>query len=130
MSNKQSSSVTRELSYPIFQFCGQYWQIITLPVRYLSTPSYCMQGNNYHTLLQFDALQCKTTCRARCGFSSIGRFLSRGIVSVLFPAVLSSDNWVPLISLSISTPVQAAGCCSSTRDICSVRKFARPFNGL
>lgn len=83
--------VTRELSYPTFQFCRQYWRIITLPVRYLSTPSYCMQDNNYHTLLQFDTLQYKTTCRARCGFLSIGRFLrffSRSIVSVLFPAVV------------------------------------------
>lgn len=127
MSNKQPSSVTRGLFYPTFQFREQYWRIITLPVCYLSTPSYCMQSNNYHTLLQFDALQCKTTCRARCGFSSIGRFLrflSRGIVSVLLPAVRSSDNWVLLISFSISTPVRAAGCCPSTRDICSVRKFA------
>jgi len=123
----RTSSVTRGLSYFIFQFRGQYWRIITLPVRYLSTPSYCMQGNNYHTLLQFDALQCKTTCRARCGFSSIGRFLSRGIVSVLFPAVVRITG---LISLSTSTPVQAAGCCWSTRDICFVQKFARPLNGL
>lgn len=61
--------------YCTFQFHEQYWRIITLPVRYLSTPSYRMQGNNYHILLQLDELQCKTTCRARCGFSSIGRFL-------------------------------------------------------
>jgi len=38
----------RELSCPAFQFREQYWRIIILPVRYLSTPSYCMQDNNYH----------------------------------------------------------------------------------
>lgn len=99
LSNRQACVIEQQATLfrdertllPHLQFRGQYWRIITLPVRYLSTPSYCMQGNNYHTLLQFDVLQCKTTCRARCGFSSIGRFLrflSRGIVSVLFPAVV------------------------------------------
>lgn len=115
----------REVSYSTFQFCGQYRRIITFPVCYLFYAFYCVQHNNYHTLLQFDVLQCETTCRVRCGFSSIVRFpfTRHCISSFSLPDATASFppfryNW-----FLISFPIIIA-CYRLSPDICFLFKFS------